>query len=300
MNKGYIKLPRTLKAQKWYHKPSCRLVALHLLLECSYRATEDVDAGVLLASVRSLAEEIGISYQECRTAISTLEASGFLATKAIQGRGIALLVTWQDFTSLRDGNIMLNNAPTNAPTNALTTFASNECSASCNDEKKLLTHSLTHSLTHIIKENNNNTHTRIYNNLVNTKSARATHTYAQGVGELMEWMARYTPEILQMEIPLSADRIEQMLEKYTVEDIESILGQMWSKRAYLHHRSAWQAFKSYARNDRQLAERHTATTERLYTYDEVCDYVAKYRVDQSRAFEMVPQPNGKPKWRRIQ
>ena len=292
---GYIKLPRAIKAQRWYRKPACRLVALHLLLECSYRASEEFDAGVLLTTVRSLANEVGISYQECRTAISTLEASGFLKVSTVQGKGIALFVTWQDYTYLRDDNIMLNNAVTNAVTNAVGTTVTTPNPTDYNDEKFLLTQLLTQSSTNIKNKDINNTHTRIYNP-VSTKSACAAHTYAQGVGELVEWMARYTPEILQMEIPLSPDRIEQMLKKYSVEDIKEVLSQIWSKRAYLKHRSAWQVFKSFARNYRQP---QASPTERLYSYDEVCDYVTKFRCKQEDVFQIVPQPSGLPKWRKI-
>ena len=144
---------------------------------------------------------------------------------------------------------------------------------------------------------NNNTHTGIYNNLVDTKSARVAHTHmhTQGV-MLLEWMACYTPELLQMEIPLSFERIEQMLERYPVEVIKDILGQAWSKRAYTRHRSAWQMFKSFARNDRYLQE---PQQEKLYSYDEVCDYVARFRCKQEDVFQIVPQATGLPKWRKI-
>ena len=299
-HKGYIRLPRSIKVQKWYRKPACRLVALHLLLECSYRASEDLDVGVLLTTMRSLANEIGISYQECRTAISTLEASGFLTVSTVQGKGIALLVTWQDYTSLRDrdSNIMLNNAVSNAVSNKVNTLVTASKLENYSDEKKLLTQLATQSSTNIKNKDKNNTHTRIYNNLVDTKSARVAHTYmhTQGVSILLEWMARYTPELLQMEIPLSPDRIEQMLKKYSVEDIKEVLSQIWSKRAYLKHRSAWQAFKSFARNDHQLG---VSKGERLYSYDEVCDYVAKFRCKQEDVFQIVPQASGLPKWRKI-
>ena len=120
--------------------------------------------------------------------------------------------------------------------------------------------------------------------------------HTQGVSILLEWMARYTPELLQMEIPISPERIEQMLEKYPVEVIKDILGQAWSKRAYTRHRSAWQMFKSFARNDRYLQE---PQQEKLYSYDEVCDYVARFRCKQEDVFQIVPQATGLPKWRKI-
>ena len=295
---GYIKLPRSIQAESWYCKPACRLVALHLLLECSYRTSEGVEAGVLTTSVRSLANEIGISYQECRTAISTLEASGFLAVQAVQGKGVALQLSWQDFISLRDGNIMLNNAPTNALTNALDTLASGIISSGCEDEKKLLTHSLTHSLTHINKEILSNTHTGYnYPGKILKAGAREAHAYTREVRELEQWMAQYTPDFLAMEIPLSPQRMAEMIATYPMADIQRLLATAWSKGACSRHRSAWQAFKSYARNDRELK---ATSGEKLYTYAEVCDYVAKFNIRQEDAFEIVPAPAGeKPKWRRI-
>jgi hypothetical protein len=110
-------------------------------------------------------------------------------------------------------------------------------------------------------------------------------------------MAQYTPDFLAMEIPLSPQRMAEMIATYPMADIQRLLATAWSKGACSRHRSAWQAFKSYARNDRELK---ATTGEKLYTYAEVCDYVAKFNIRQEDAFEIVPAPAGeKPKWRRI-
>lgn len=300
MKEGYIILPRAIKRQNWYHKPACRLVALHLLLNCTYKATDNVEVGSFRTTIRSLASEIGISHQECRTAIATLEASGFLDAWTEQGKGVNMVVKWQEFTSMRDGNIMLNNTVANTVANTVTACANGGNSNNYNSEKKIPTQLPTQLPTHINNKDNNNTHTQEYNNLVETKSAREAHTHIReemaDVSEMTEWIARYTPDFLKMEIPLSTARIKQMLQEYNVEDIRRLLAVAWSKGACTRHRSAWQAFKSFARNDHQLHKE--VHTERLYTYDEVCDYIAKYRVRQEDTFQLVPQVSGLPKWRK--
>ena len=189
---------------------------------------------------------------------------------------------------------MLNNALTNAPTNAPDTLASGIISSGCEDEKKLLTH----SLTHINKEIVNNTHTGYnYPGKILKAGACEAHAYTREVRELEQWMAQYTPDFLAMEIPLSPQRMAEMIATYPMSDIQRLLATAWSKGACSRHRSAWQAFKSYARNDRELK---ATTGEKLYTYAEVCDYVAKFNIRQEDAFEIVPAPAGeKPKWRRI-
>ncbi len=304
--KGYIKLPRAIQAESWYRKPACRLVALHLLLEASYRDEADEDLGVvevgtLRSSVRQLAIEVGISVQSLRTALDTLKASGFVEVKAIEngGRadGLTMVVRWDKYTSLRDDNIMLNNSRTNSRTNTRSAFVTAENSGNYSDEKKLLTHGLTHGLTHNKEEIINNTHTGYYNpGKILKAGAREAQAYTREVHELEQWIALYTPDFLAMEIPLSPKRMAEMISTYPMPDIQRLLATAWSKGACSRHRSAWQAFKSFARNDRELK---ATTGEKLYTYAEMCDYVARYGVRQEDAFSIVPQPNGeKPKWRR--
>lgn len=261
-----------------------------------------VEVGTLRSSVRQLAVEVGISVQSLRTALDTLKASGFVEVKAIEngGRadGLTMVVRWDKYTSLRDGNIMLNNTRTNTRTNTRNTLATAENSDNYSDEKNLLTHGVTHGLTHNIEEIKNNTHTRIYNpGITQNAGAREAQAYTREVRELEQWIALYTPDFLAMEIPLSPKRMAEMIATYPMPDIQRLLATAWSKGACSRHRSAWQAFKSFARNDRELK---ATTGEKLYTYAEMCDYVARYGVRQEDAFSVVPQPNGeKPKWRRI-
>lgn len=114
--------------------------------------------------------------------------------------------------------------------------------------------------------------------------------------ELEQWIAQNTPDFLAMEIPLSAQRMAEMIATYPMADIQRLLATAWSKGACSCHRSAWQAFKSYARNDRELK---ATTGEKLYTYDEMCDYIHRYGGNSAEQFAIVPQPTGKPRWRKI-
>ena len=161
------------------------------------------------------------------------------------------------------------------------------------------------------KEINNtedNIHTHSSINLVETKNAPArdarTHTSvcaSPAAVELLEWMARYTPELLTMEYPLTLAEADELLRTHDVEDIRRILITVWSKKeAYAAHRSTKALCDIFLANDRILQQKRTAPPEApsLMTYQEVLKEFDKLGGNMNDYFEIVPQPNGKkPLWR---
>lgn len=77
MNSGYIKLFRSLLKWEWYDDiNTCRLF-IHLLLTANYKDTKwhgvDIPAGSRACSIRSLANETGLSERMVRTSLNRLK-----------------------------------------------------------------------------------------------------------------------------------------------------------------------------------------------------------------------------------
>ena len=280
---GFIQIPRSIEEQAWYKRPQDRMVALHLLLKVTYRRTEHPEFGILeagsyLTTYRQLADELGMKNSTCEGIIARLKAEGFLEIKRLK-KLTQVVITWQDFTTLRDNiednDIMLSR--TNSRTNSRT-------------------------LKNNIENNSyNNTHTEYSNNLGINQNAPAreahthdTHTDEQ-VAALIEWMERERPVVkeglLRFEQPLSLEDLRNVCATHTQEQIRDMLEQMVSKGYYEKHRFASRVLRDFINAE---GRRRTATepAERYYTYDEVCDMVAKG----------IPQDNyefvSRDQWRR--
>lgn len=79
MNSGYIKLFRSLLKWEWYDDiNTCRLF-IHLILTANYKDTKwhgvDIPAGSRACSIRSLANETGLSERMVRTSLNRLKST---------------------------------------------------------------------------------------------------------------------------------------------------------------------------------------------------------------------------------
>ena len=313
-NKGYLLLPRSICDQPWYRRPTCRLLAYHLLQEASYKAIEhpvlgDLPAGSYVTSTRGLAEELGVSHQEIRTALSALIESEFLTVESFRvGRygGLKIVIIWADFTSLRDGDIMLNNTLSNTLSNTLTNTLSNtatdEYSASYKRvevEANTLSNTLSNTLTNTASINKDklNTHTKGNNNPGKIKNAhtREAHTHDAHMSAeaqaLSEWIANNYPEIDAMERPLRQEQREHLVSFYEKEKLKQIIADFVSKGGPAKHLSAFSGIMSFIRNE------FPARTEKQYTFEEMCTQMTRYGIKQSQ-FTMV-EVGGRKMWKRI-
>ncbi|MEE0915599.1 MAG: hypothetical protein U0L45_03740 [Alistipes sp.] len=80
--KGFIKLPRSLLAEKWAQNPQTLSVAIHLLAMASLESKSYNGArlgrGQVLTSVRKLAKISGLTERAVRTALKAQQATHFL------------------------------------------------------------------------------------------------------------------------------------------------------------------------------------------------------------------------------
>lgn len=323
---GHIKLPRSINLIEGRNKGAKRTLLRQICTDAEYCDVEHpthgkIERGAMVTSLSQLCEDTGLSLPQVRRALSDLVAEGYITVEPT-ARYSKITVIWDDFVQLRDNNIMLNNTVSRTVSRTQSskaeTLATVEDSASYNDcEKKVakqVAKQVAHEVANIVINNkeNNNTHTK--NNIYPVKDLKAqahardthAHTYTSHtthpqVVELVKWMSSDTPELLTMVQPFSDADLRQMVEEYTMDELQTILREMWSNCVPWNKLSAAVEFRKYARAHKQFRERFATEqqpAEKLYTYDEMADYVWKNRVEQSRYFQMV-EHNGKKMYRKI-
>ena len=310
INHGYIKIPRLTDKSLTGRAISvleyiCENVRVNAARETELGVEE---IGEMLTTRSRLMKQFRTTAQKIRSDLKQLVEAGYIEVET-SARCSRIRVVWQDFALLNGYNIMLNNQANNQANNQPTTLATDEDSASYKDSKNKITNRITNRITNINNKdiNKDYIHTQDNNYLVEIKSApaRDTRTHASvcaspAAVELLEWMARYTPELLTMEYPLTLAEADELLRTHDVEDIRRILITAWSKKAYAAHRSTKVLCDIFLANDRILQQKRTAPPEApsLMTYQEVLKEFDKLGGNMDDHFEIVPQPNGKkPLWR---
>lgn len=115
---GFIKLHRKLVAWGWYQDYVVKDVFLHLLLTANFKDTswrkQELKAGQLVTSYKQLADNLGFSVQQIRTAVDKLKSTGEITTKSTNKYTIITVVNWEDYQSYED---FVTSNTTSATTN---------------------------------------------------------------------------------------------------------------------------------------------------------------------------------------
>lgn len=130
---GYIKIHRKLIDWGWYSDPITKVVFLHLLLTANYKESEfkgqKIAPGQTVVGVKALAEKLGLTVQNVRTALSHLEASGEITRKSTNRFSVVTIANWGKYQladdELTNNQQTTNNQPTNnqqSTNNQLTTL----------------------------------------------------------------------------------------------------------------------------------------------------------------------------------
>lgn len=86
LDKGYIKLWRSMLTWEWYDDPPTKTVYLHLILTASISPSiwhgVEIPRGSLISSYRKIAEQTGLTIRQARTAINHLETTGEVTRSA--------------------------------------------------------------------------------------------------------------------------------------------------------------------------------------------------------------------------
>ena len=104
--RGYIKLHRKMREWGWYSDSVVKDLFLHLLLSASYKRKKwrdiTIEKGQVVVSHKSLADELGFSVQQIRTAISKLKLTGEITIKSTSKFSVITIVKWEDYQFFDD------------------------------------------------------------------------------------------------------------------------------------------------------------------------------------------------------
>ncbi len=115
---GYIKLYRKLIRWGWYQDNVVKSLFLHCLLSASFRDFDwmgrNLKAGQFITSRKHLAEDLGFSEQQVRTALKKLESTQEITIEATNRFTIITVVNWCDYQcDDLESNQVLNQQITN-------------------------------------------------------------------------------------------------------------------------------------------------------------------------------------------
>ena len=101
---GYIKLYRSLMDWEWYQDANVMRVFLHLLLEANHKPNKwqgiVVQTGQTVTSRHIMAQKLGISDQQIRTAIKKLKKTGEITSTATNRYTLVTVANWASYQSL--------------------------------------------------------------------------------------------------------------------------------------------------------------------------------------------------------
>ena len=95
---NYIKLSRRILQWEWYKDSVTKDLFLHLLLKATYKPTEwrgyELQPGQVVTGRRRLAEELGYSERQIRTALNHLETSRQVVLETTNQFTLVTIVNW--------------------------------------------------------------------------------------------------------------------------------------------------------------------------------------------------------------
>lgn len=85
----------------WYNRPYTKIVFLHLLLECEFQSTQwkkiEIPQGAVLTSLNDIAKKNGITKQNVRTALATLESTQEITQRSTQKYSLIYINKWKSY-----------------------------------------------------------------------------------------------------------------------------------------------------------------------------------------------------------
>lgn len=118
MSDGWVKLHRKMLEWEWYDDPNTKVVFLHLLLTANFTKTSykgiELHPGQTIIGRKALAEKLGLSEQNIRTALKRLKSTNEITIEVTNKFSVVTVVNWASYQCL-------DEEPTNESTNNLTT-----------------------------------------------------------------------------------------------------------------------------------------------------------------------------------
>ena len=101
---GFVKVHRKLVQWGWYQDYVVKDLFLHLLLTASFRESQwmgrTIEKGQVVTSYAHLAEELGFSVKQIRTALNKLKSTGEVASESTNRYTIITVVNWEKYQVL--------------------------------------------------------------------------------------------------------------------------------------------------------------------------------------------------------
>ena len=114
---GFVKIHRKLVQWGWYQDNAVKGVFLHLLLTASFRECEwlgkTIKKGQLVTSYGRLAQDLGFSIQQVRTALNKLKSTGEITCESTSRYTVITVEKWEDYQ-------IITNEAADTPTQTLT------------------------------------------------------------------------------------------------------------------------------------------------------------------------------------
>ena len=114
---GFVKIHRKLLQWGWYQDNVVKGVFLHLLLTAAFKDSQwmgrTIKRGQVVVGVQKMADELGFTRQQVRTAINKLKSTNEITTETTNKYTIVTVVNWEEYQ-------LFDEIPTNKITNILT------------------------------------------------------------------------------------------------------------------------------------------------------------------------------------
>lgn len=106
---GYVKIHRKMLDWGWYHDSAVKSVFLHLLLTASFKPAEwngrTIRSGQTVTSTQRLADVLGISRQQARTALDKLKATNEITVETTNKYSVITIVNWGCYQDLTGNDV---------------------------------------------------------------------------------------------------------------------------------------------------------------------------------------------------
>jgi len=103
---SWIKLHRSIREWEWYHDPITKSVFIELLLIANWKETRwgglGLKCGDAVVGRKALAQRLGISEQNVRTALKHLESSGEITRTPKNKYSIVHITNFEKYQSMTD------------------------------------------------------------------------------------------------------------------------------------------------------------------------------------------------------
>lgn len=137
MDKGWIKLHRSLLNWEWYSDKNTLCLFLHLLLRCNHKKKQwkgqTINPGEIIIGVETFGKEIGLSRQQTRSSLNRLKSTNEITIKTTPNFTLLKVNKWNEYQL--DNQLANHRATKLQPSSNHQITTTKECNNEKNDKK---------------------------------------------------------------------------------------------------------------------------------------------------------------------